>query len=133
MFLLALAVLIGACLIVLPVWLAAKLFRARRSGFFRCFFAALLGSFAFHAVSHELGLLTGFLLGVAAMALVYQWLLRMGFWSGVGVAIAAAFLQALVYGVVLVLLAGLLGVAAPPQADEGLIRMQDAPGTVLRM
>lgn len=133
MFLLALAVLVGATLIVLPVWLAAKLFGAKRSGFLSCFFAALLSSFAFHAVSQQLGLLTGFLLGVAAMAVVYQWLLGMGFWSGVGVAFAVALLQALVYGVVLVLLAGLLGVAAPPQAEQGLIRTQDGPGTVLRM
>ena len=133
MILLSLAVLVGAFLVVLPVWLAAKLFGAQRSGFFICLFASLLSSLAFHAVSRHFGLLSGFLLGVAAMAVVYQLLLKMGFWSGVGVAFAVGLLQALVYGVVLVLLATLLGLAVPHEAKEGLIQMHATPGPVLQM
>ncbi|HET8731946.1 MAG TPA: hypothetical protein VFM34_12670 [Moraxellaceae bacterium] len=133
MILLSLAVLVGAFLVVLPVWLAAKLFGAQRSGFFICLLASFLSSLAFHVVSSRLGLFSGFLLGVAAMAVVYQLLLKMGFWSGVGVAFAVALLQALVYGIVLVLLAGLLGLAVPREAHEGLIQMHSAAGTLLQM
>lgn len=127
MLLLALAVLTGALLIVLPVWLAAKLFRARRSGFLRCFLAALLSSLAFQLVSWAIGIYLGMLPGMVAMAAIYQIVLRMGFWGGLGVAIGATLLQALVYGLVMVALGELLGADSETTAPAGTEWTQVGP------
>lgn len=130
MFLVALAVLIGTALIVIPVWLAARLFGAKRRGLLACFFAALFSSLAFHLTTAYADGAGGALLGVAAMATVYMALLRMGFLSGLGVAVVVAVLQLLLGATLVVLLAGLLGTTAPapgaggwPGPDRGTVTL----------
>lgn len=123
MFLLGMAILIATVILVGPVWLAARALGARRRGLGACFGAALLAALLYLLATRFVPGPVGVLLGVAGMALAYCLVLRLSFFSGLGVALVASLLQWLI----------LLAVAEVPAMPGAAGDGQGSPARVIEI